>query len=141
MLRRFVSAASVASVAVLLAALAVYITPGIRVQRIVPLIVAWLCAPAIWGIWALLAPKTWVPERLPAWGAVLGLAAGIFAYFVANAPLRMFDQELPIGYRAAGIPVVVVIYYLGWMIVRAVLKRLSAPPAEAAPGRSAARVA
>ena len=139
MLRRFVSAASVAAVFMLLAALAVVLLPTTRLERIHPILIAWLSAPALWGVWALLAPKSWVPERLPSWGAILGLIAGTFAMFLINVPLRAFDVWLSPQVRGAGFLLVVALYYVGWMIVRAVLRNLTEPPAS--PGRQAARAA
>lgn len=139
MLRRFVSAAAVAAMFLLLAAIAVVLLPPARLERIHPLLVAWLCAPALWGIWSLLAPQSWVPGRLPSWGALLGLVAGIFAMFVLNAPARAFDMWLSRQARGAGLLLIVVFYYAGWMIVRAVLRKLT--EAAASPGRDIAKAA
>ncbi len=50
---------------------------------------AWCFVPVVWGLWAMLAPSQWVPNRLPAWGAILGVVAGIMAGPVLNLPLRI----------------------------------------------------
>lgn len=139
MLRRFVSAAAVAAVFMVLAAIAVMLLPATRLERIHPILIAWLCAPALWGIWALLAPRSWLPGRLPSWGALLGAVAGIFAMFVENAPLRVFDLALSTRVRSVGLLLIVAMYYVGWMIVRAVLGRLTQPPAS--PERELAKAA
>ena len=141
MVRRFVSAASVAAVFMLLAALAVVLLPTTRLERIHPILIAWLCAPALWGFWAMLAPKSWVPQHLPSWGAVLGLIAGIFAMVIVNVPLRVFELPLNREVRAVAVLLIVALYYIGWMIVRAVLRNLTEPPSEAKPRHDSAHAA
>lgn len=137
MLKRFVSAASVASVAVACAALVILAVPGISRERVFPLLVVWLCAPAVWGLWSMLAPRAWTPKYLPAWGALLGLFAGTGAALVLNLPARVFGQDVPLGLRAVAALVVVAFYYLLWMVVRRVLQELQ--PQSGPPDRGAAR--
>ena len=93
----------------------------------------------MWGFWSLVAPKSWVPERLPSWGALLGLIAGSFAMFVINVPLRAFDVWLSPQARGGGLLCIVALYYVGWMLVRAVLEKLTEPAAS--PGHNVAKAA
>ena len=74
MLRRFVAASAIACIGIACAAFIVSLIPALPWQRVYPLAVLWCFAPFVWGIWAMLAPSSGVPERLPAWGAIM--AAG-----------------------------------------------------------------
>ena len=82
-----------------------------------------LC-PLAWGIWAMLAPRGFVPHRLPIWGAILGLIAGALAAFVLNLPSRILGQTLSAALRGLGVVAMVVFYYVLWMLVRAVCRAL-----------------
>lgn len=139
MLRRFVSATTVASVAIACVAIVVFAVPGVSRERVFPLLLVWLCAPAVWGLWAMVAPRAWVPRFLPAWGALLGLLAGTGAVFVLNLPSRVFGQQIPLGLRPVAVLVVAAFYYVLWMLVRLVLAelQLQADPKD----RGAARAA
>lgn len=131
MLRRFVSAAAIASVPIGIGVIGMIFTRSLTVQRAAPLTAIWCAAPLVWGIWALLAPRRWVPRWLPVWGAVLGLVAGLFAHFVVNMPMRLFGVALTSAWRWVGVAAMVVIYFLLWLLVRAVYRSLSAPSAAA----------
>jgi hypothetical protein len=89
MLRRFVAGSAIASVGIACAAFTVSVIPGLTWQRAYPLALVWCFAPLAWGIWAVLAPSSWVPQRLPTWGAILGVIAGLGAAFVLNLPSRI----------------------------------------------------
>jgi hypothetical protein len=128
MLRRFVSASAVASTVIGLAALGLALTRTLSLPQAAPLTAIWCVAPFVWGIWAILTPKRWAPRWLPVWGAILGLVAGLFAHFVVNMPMRLFGVSLSTAWRGAGVAAMVVIYFLLWMLVRAVCRSLSAPP-------------
>jgi hypothetical protein len=124
MLRRFVSAAAVASVLIAGAAVILLNVPGLSRERVFTLVILWLCAPAVWGVWAMLAPRSWTPQRLPVWGAVLGVALGILGAIVMNLPLLLFGQEVSLVLRAIAVPIVAGIYFLLWMVVRRVFVEL-----------------
>jgi hypothetical protein len=141
MLRRFVSAATVASVALMIAAVVVSLLPGISRERIAVLLWIWLCVPAVWGTWALIAPRSWVPARLPSWGAILGVFAGVMAAFLIDIPFRVLGMTLSFRQRFAAILPLVVVYYVLWMVVRAVLVKVTGPEATAKPRSDSARVA
>ncbi len=125
MLQRFVSGAAIAAVAIACAAFAVLIIPGITWQRAYPLALLWCFAPLGWGIWAMLAPRGFVPHRLPIWGAILGLIAGTLAAFVLNIPSRVLGQSAPATLRGVGVIAIVVVYYALWTLVRAVYQALA----------------
>ncbi|MGH9521990.1 MAG: hypothetical protein ACRD3E_05620 [Terriglobales bacterium] len=126
MLRRFASAAMIASIAVTCAAVVIVLLPGSVREHAMPILLAWVCLPSIWGLWAMLAPEGWAAEKLPLWGSLLGLFAGVAAVFIVDAPGRLFGLQ---GNFAARIGIVVAFcgfYYLMWIAVRAVLRSLSA---------------
>lgn len=124
MLQRFVAGTAIAAVGIACGALTILLVPAVPVQRSYPLALFWCFAPLAWGIWAMLAPRSWVPQRLPIWGAILGLIAGMLAAFVLNLPLRIFGQTVPAALRGVGAVLIVVFYYLLWMLVRAVYRAL-----------------
>jgi fructose-specific phosphotransferase system IIC component len=127
MFRRFASSSAIASMAIALAVLVVVLTPAQTQQRIYPLTVVWCFAPAAWGLWAMLAPRGWVPQRLPLWGAILGLIAGFLAAFVLNLPSRVTGETLPSTLRGLALVIIVVLYFFLWMLVRVAYRSLSAP--------------
>jgi membrane associated rhomboid family serine protease len=71
-------------------------------------------------------------QRLPTWGAILGVIAGLGAAFVLNLPSRILGQAVPAALREVGVVVIVVFYFLLWMLVRAVYRALG-PTDSAAP--------
>jgi hypothetical protein len=126
MLKRFASASMVAAVAVTVAVLVVLVLPGLTVAQFAPLLVIWCCAPCAWGVWAMLAPSGWVPERLAIWGAILGVVAGVLAAFVLNLPLRVFGAVTPVTARAAGVAIIVFFYFIFWRFVGIAYRKLVA---------------
>jgi len=126
MLKRFASASTVAAVAAAVAALVVLMFPGIRLAQFSPLLVIWCCAPCAWGVWAMLAPSGWVPERLAIWGAMLGVLVGFLAAFVLNLPLRVFGVATPVAVRAAGVAIIVIFYFIFWRLVGVAYRKLVA---------------
>lgn len=118
MLLRFASATAVVSVALGFAALIALVIPGIPRERFTPILFLWCFLPVIWGLWAMLAPRSWVPGRLPLWGAMLGVPLGAVAMFILNLPERIFEIDAPVGSRALGLALIVVVYYLLWLLVR-----------------------
>jgi hypothetical protein len=125
MFQRFAAGSAIASIAIALGALAVVLIPALTVQRTYPLTIIWCFAPLVWGIWALLAPAAWVPQRFPIWGAILGVIAGSLAAFVLNLPSRILGETTPITLRAAAVLVIAVLYYLLWMLVRLAFRSLT----------------
>jgi hypothetical protein len=130
MFQRFAASTAVASAGIAIAVLVVCLVPGLNFSRIYPLLMFWCVAPAAWGIWAMLTPSTWMPKRLPLWGAILGLIAGSMAGFVLNLPLRIFGTVVPVGLRGVGVLVMVLFYYLLWMLVRAACRSLASTAPE-----------
>jgi len=127
MFRRFASGSAIASMAIAFAALVVLLTHGPAAQRFYPLTIVWCFAPLAWGLWAMIAPSTWVPQRLPIWGGILGLIVGLLVWFVLNLPARVLGATLPVILRGVGVVVVAVLYYLLWMLVRVTYRSLSTP--------------
>jgi hypothetical protein len=62
----------------------------------------------------MLAPARWVPSRLPVWGAILGLVAGVIAGPVLDLPLRLAGLR---GVRWLTLIVGPFLYYLLWLLV------------------------
>lgn len=118
MFQRFVAASGIAAIAIALASLAVLIIPTVSLERTYPLMAIWCFVPVAWGIWGLITPPAWLPQRLPLWGAILGLIAGSLAAFALNLPSRIFGIMVPLGLRGVGVVVMAGFYYLLWMVVR-----------------------
>ena len=127
MLRRFVSGSAIASIGIAFGALVVLLAPAVTQQRIYPLTVVWCFVPAVWGLWTMFAPVAWVPQRLPQWGAILGVIAGVLAAFLLNLPSRVSGQVVPVTFRAVAVALIVVIYYFLWMLVRLAYRSLGTP--------------
>jgi len=125
MFRRFVSGSAVASIAIACAVFVALVAPGLDMRRIYPLAFVWCLVPFTWGLWAWLAPSSWVPERLPLWGAILGAIAGLFGAFVLNLPARILGEPVPALARSAGVLVLLALYYFLWMLVRLAYRSLS----------------
>ncbi len=128
MLQRFAAGTAIASMAIAVAALAVLLIPILSFQSIYPLPVIWCMVPLVWGLWAMMAPKAWLPQRLPLWGAILGLVAGLLAAFVLNLPSQVAGQPVSAPLRGLGVIFAVVFYYLLWMLVRVAYRSLAARP-------------
>lgn len=132
MIQRFASACLVGCVAIAIAVGVAFAFQLVSSHRFYLVLGLWCSAPCIWGLWAMLAPATWVPQRLPLWGAFLGLIAATLAVFVLDMPARAFDLRFSSGSRLAAIPLMGAFYYVLWMIVRAAYQHLSPPKAIAA---------
>lgn len=118
MFPRFAVAAAVGALVIALAAFMLVIIPGVTMSRVWPLTTIWCFVPFFWGVWALLTPKAWLPDRLPSWGAILGLLGGTMGGLVLNLPSRIFQSPVSVMGRLAVVVAVVVVYYLLWMLVR-----------------------
>lgn len=118
MFRRFAAASMVASLAIAAASVVLLATPGLDPQRFYPLAFIWCVLPLVWGVWAMLAPQAWVPERFPLWGGILGFAGGIGGAFILNLPARILGVNLSLVARGAAFVVFVLVYYLLWHLVR-----------------------
>jgi len=128
MFRRFAAASAVASLAIAVGSVYVLVVPSLGAHRAYPLSFVWCFGPVAWGLWAWLAPASWVPQKLPIWGAILGFIAGMFAAFVLNLPTRIFGQPTPIFVRFAGVVALVAAYYFCWMAVAAAYRTLEPHP-------------
>lgn len=132
MFHRFAAASAIASVLIaggaIASLLAGWPTSGVRV-----LTTAWCFVPLAWGLWAVLAPSKWVPRKLPLWGAILGVLAGIMAGPVLDLPLRLADLH---GLRWIPLVVGPIFYCLIWLLVRLAYNslRIQVPSAHAASG-------
>jgi len=126
--QRFAAATAVASTAIALATIVVLLTPRPTFERIQPITVLWCFVPFVWGLWALVTPSSWMPKRLPLWGAILGVIGGSLGVFVLDLPSRFLGAELPLQVRAAAVVVAVLVYYALWILVRAAYRSLAAEP-------------
>ena len=91
----------------------------------------WCFAPAAWGLWAMLAPSAWVPRRLPAWGSILGVIAGLLATFVLDMPGRILGVSVPFALRFVPVAVLAVFYFFLWLLVRAAYRSFEGPASAA----------
>jgi hypothetical protein len=128
MLRRFAAATATASAVLAIASLVVRALP-VPLERFTPLLALWCLAPAVWGLWAMLAPGNWVPGRLPQWGSLLGVLAGILAMLVLDLPARVRGLPVPLPYRVGGAALLAVFYYFLWMLVARAYRALAPGPA------------
>lgn len=124
MLRRFASAGVIPALVIPIILLVIFLTRTLTVPKAFPLTTLWCFASLIWGVWAILAPKSWVPQRLPIWGAILGLLIGMFALFVLNMPHVLFDMDLGTASRAGLVAGMIVLYFFLWILVRAVYRKV-----------------
>jgi len=128
-LKRFASATAVAALVIAFLSGVLFIVsrpaPGWSLEEFAPVIALWCLVPALWGLWAMLTPRAWFPERLPLWGAILGCILGVFGALVLNIPLRMFGVDLPVVYRVIAVGVAMVNYSGFWTGVRGVYLRLT----------------
>lgn len=120
MLYRFAAACVVASVAVAAGALLS------RLLRVPPevawtMTTAWCFVPTAWGLWAIMAPARWVPVRLPVWGAILGVFAGIVVGPILDLPARL---GAPSFARWLALLVGPVLYFVLWSLVGRVCRSL-----------------
>ena len=118
MIKRFAAAATLPVIAISLGALVLQFNADLAANNRFLLTSIWCGVPFAWGVWGVLTPKTWLPKRLPLWGAFLGVIAGITAVFIVNAPERIFQE--PISTVAKGIVVLAAggLYYILWHVVR-----------------------
>jgi len=130
MFARFAAATAVVSAAIALAGLVVVLTPGLTFAKIYPLPIIWCFAPLVWGLWAWLTPSTWMPQRLPLWGAILGVIGGSFGAFVLNMPSRLLGEEVSPYVRGVAVLVMALFYYALWMLVRAAYRALAGVASE-----------
>jgi hypothetical protein len=114
MIHRFAAASAVASVLIAVGALASLLPPRWSAADALILTTAWCFVPLAWGLWAMLAPARWVPGRLPLWGAILGIVAGIIAGPVLDLPLRLAGLR---DVRWMTLVIGPILYYLVWLLV------------------------
>lgn len=131
MFRRFVSASAIASIAIACGALVIVLTHGRDFPWFYPLATVWCFAPLVWGLWAMIAPSRWVPQRLSLWGAILGLIAGLLVVFVLNLPWRVLGITVPVIVRGVAVVAIVAFYDLLWMLVRVAYLSLGGPTSAA----------
>jgi hypothetical protein len=127
-LRRFVAASMIGSIAIAIGALVILLIPGFQFNRTYPMIVLWCFVPCIWGLWAMVAPTHWVPDQLPYWGAALGLVAATVAIFSLNLPARFFGIELPFVLKVCVVMLGVLVYYAMWSLVKVAYHHLHHEP-------------
>ena len=114
------AAAAVAGVLIAIGACAAWAIPLFR-----PLPLIWCFVPLAWCLWSMLAPSSWVPAKLPMWGALLGVIAWLFAGMILDLPARLLDIHLSAAMRMLLAVPAIALYYLLWMAVRAVYIRMA----------------
>ena len=120
MLHRFAAACIVGAGVIATGALALLLLSPPAEGTFV-LTLAWCFVPVVWGFWAMLAPADWVPNRLPAWGAILGIGAGAVAGPLLDLPGRLGGLS---GARWLVPLIGPVLYYPLWVLVRATYRSL-----------------
>lgn len=125
MLIRFAAGSFVACIATAIASAGMLIFFGLNPQRFALILAIWCVVPCAWGLWAMLSSAEWVPRRLPVWGMILGIVAGLMAVFVIDLPYRVLGVNLPIATRVFTVLAAALLYHLLWMVVRIVYNGLS----------------
>jgi len=125
MLTRFASAVCVASPAAALATVVALLVAEPRPEALYRLTSLWCIVPAAWGVWAMLAPRTWVPQQLPSWGALLGLLVGTVVIFGLNLPAHFLMDSPPAPMRGLAVLILAALYYCLWLVVRMVFRALA----------------
>ena len=135
MLRRFAAASSVGSVVIAVGGIVSLLPPRWSPADARVLTTAWCFVPLAWGLWAMMAPAHWVPRRLPLWGAMLGVVAGIVAGPVLDLPLRLGGLR---DLRWITLIVGPILYYVVWLFVPVAYRSLNrnAQSPEAVAGRT-----
>jgi hypothetical protein len=125
MFRLFAAASAVASILVGVAVtVAIVVVPADLFPRLFPILRIWCLVPALWGVWAMLAPRAWVPERLHWWGGILGVIAGLLIMLVLNIPGQVLGEAVPVAWRAGGVVALTLSYFLLWILVRSAWRAL-----------------
>ncbi|OFV85188.1 MAG: hypothetical protein A3D93_02560 [Acidobacteria bacterium RIFCSPHIGHO2_12_FULL_67_30] len=125
MIQRFASASAVASVVIAVAAGILRVPPLPDVETRYLATSVWCVVPLAWGLWAMLMPRSWLPRRLPLWGAILGLLAGLLGVFVLNLPARIYGEPMPTWTQGPFVLLAIGVYYLLWLLVRRVHRALA----------------
>ncbi len=125
MLQRFAAGSAVGSIAIAVAACAMSLIPGMTFERLFPLTVLWCFAPAAWGVWAALTPARWMPKYLPVWGGLLGLILALMGAVILDFPSRFTGFAVPLLWRVAALPLVALLYFGLWEVVRAIWSALT----------------
>lgn len=128
MLRRFFAAAGTAAALITIPVLTQLLIRPIPQQRAALPLTLWCLAPAVWGLWAMAAPRSWVPRRLPLWGLILGFVGGSLGVVVLDTPSRVLGLPLSLGVRLLACLLVTAMYYLLWQLVRLAYTGLAANP-------------
>ena len=125
MLQRFVSAVVVPGVLIALGAVVLYaVAHTYTLENPYRVALLWCVVPMVWGVWALLAPKSWWPGKLPAWGGLLGLVASSSALFVLKVPDRVANVTYSTAAKLVGVVIMTLFYALLWMVVGEIYRRL-----------------
>lgn len=130
MLQRFVSAAVVPGVLIAFAAGGLFLLTHVYHEWNNPYLatVGWCALPLVWGVWAMLAPKSWWPDRLERWGAILGAIVGYMVMFVLRVPDRIMAVRFPTPGKLIATAILMLLYAVLWMIVGEIHRRLTKEP-------------
>lgn len=118
MLQRFASAVAVGAILVGVAAPTLYASTTPTLDGRYLLATIWCVVPLLWGVWTLLIPASWIPSRIPVWGAILGFIAGIMAGFVLDMPGRMLGAPSTTWTKGIVLVIAVVLYGVAWIVVK-----------------------
>lgn len=126
MMRRFLAASGSCAVLVAGAALMLLLVRPVPLERATVPLLLWCFAPAVWGLWAMLAPRS---VALPLWGALLGLLASSLSIFALHLPQRILALPLSLFVRLLAVALVTLLYFVAWSAVQIVDEWLQPPPA------------
>ena len=98
-------------------------------RRFDSIAVLWCLVPFLWGVWMMLAPRTWMERRLPWWGAILGALAAINGIYVLNVPQQVAGIHLAPALKPGAVLLAAAIYAAVWCVVAKVYRVFTATTA------------
>jgi hypothetical protein len=124
MIKRFVSAAAIASAVIFPLAIFMRLNPELPVESRYLLTTIWCLLPVIWGVWAVIMPKSLLLKHIPLWGALLGLIAGVVIVFVLRIPMQLMGEALTGLFKGVLLLAAIVLYYALWHLVKWLINKL-----------------
>ena len=131
MIQRFASASLIAAVVIAIVAGIFRLIPDLNMEGRYHLVTLYCMVPLAWGVWAVLIPKSWLPNQLPKWGAILGLILGAFGFFVLDLPSQVLGKAVSVGQKVFLLCLAIGIYFVLWGLIRQAYQALCAPPTKA----------
>ena len=128
MLYKFAAGTVVSSCLIALGGAAILAARLLTGQRFYPIAALWCLVPFLWGVWMMLTPPSWMERRIPAWGAILGMLAGVAGIYVLDVPRRVGGLFLPSALKPLCVFLAAGTYAVVWIVVGKVYRALEPSP-------------